>query len=532
MSNEALRTSSILVPGARTVSMRIFKHLGAVHESGDKRGLTHAVEHMCFRGSKKFPTDRDVEMAAHDMGATLNACTTHQGICFRIDAPDYEARAAFDLLMDLVARPRLLPEAWKTEKNVILEEIATRDNISDAVAKLVFGDDWPSRAIIGLASHVRKFAVEDIRSWHARMKSAPTSVVLAGRAAVIETLPARSENSPRELFKTTPSTTYSRKRCVSVISGRDASGVELAFPLRWQGFMHGPGIRLAAAKIYASMLKTRLFEQCRSKKGLVYSIDAWLEYFDDVQCVHVTAEVSEKNIVPLTKEILRLLEGADIDLANSEALFKASCKNLAATAYMHSVSAEEAADHEIWSLVLQHHSDFIDELQGRYQYLGEKPPHSILPTLDRRFGPYVAAAVEGGDAVYMRAEARKERGVYFVLRENGAGADQALDQLAEEMAALQVERMCFRRSLVRSFHRVGSCLGLFLGPLLLILLHLDRFERVRLALTSVLLISLLVDIYVGRVRLKQEARGAAILDRFRFFQSIVRTVPIQNGEKP
>jgi hypothetical protein len=129
-------------------------------------------------------------------------------------------------------------------------------------------------------------------------------------------------------------------------------------------------------------------------------------------------------------------------------------------------------------------------------------------------------------------EIRKERGVDFVLRENGAGADKALDQLAEEMAALQVERVCFERSLVRHFDRVGSYLGLLLGPLLLILLYLDRFERVRLALTSALLISLLVDIHVGRVRLKQEAREAAILDRFRFFQSIVRTVPIQNGEKP
>jgi len=129
-------------------------------------------------------------------------------------------------------------------------------------------------------------------------------------------------------------------------------------------------------------------------------------------------------------------------------------------------------------------------------------------------------------------EIRKERGVDFVLRENGAGADKALDQLAEEMAALQVERVCFERSLVRHFDRVGSYLGLLLGPLLLILLYLDRFERVRLALTSALLISLLVDIHVGRVRLKQEAREAAILDRFRFFQSIVRTVPFQNGEKP
>lgn len=149
-----------------------------------------------------------------------------------------------------------------------------------------------------------------------------------------------------------------------------------------------------------------------------------------------------------------------------------------------------------------------------------------------RYDVLIVACAVAHSADYLVTEVRKERGVYFVLRENGAGADRALDQLAEEMAALQVERMCFKRSLVRNFHRVGSYLGLFLGPLLLILLYLDRFERVRLALTSVLLISLLVDIYVGRIRLKQEAREAAILDRFRFFQSIVHTVPNQNGEKP
>ena len=130
------------------------------------------------------------------------------------------------------------------------------------------------------------------------------------------------------------------------------------------------------------------------------------------------------------------------------------------------------------------------------------------------------------------AEVRKERGVHFVLRENGAGADRAFDQLAEEMAALQVERMLFKQSVLAHFHRVGTFISIVIGALWILFAILGKFQDLRLAMGAAVFVSTLVDIYVLRAEKRRLAREAVILDRFRFFQSIVRTVPFQNGEKP
>lgn len=375
--------------------MRVFKHLGARHEASELQGIAHAYEHMCFRGSEKYPTERDVNAAAHRIGADINACTTHQGICFQIDAPDYQVEPAFDLLMDLVERPKLLPEAWKREKKVVLEEIATQDITFDAASRLVFGDHWPGRAVIGRAASVRALSIDSIRAWHESTTNVLKTMVVAGSETALRILSYLWPKSRDGEYALPPRVHYSTASKVSVISDH-LSGLEMVFPLEKLVVLRSD-IGLAAAKVYVSMLNQRLFEYCRSKKGLVYFIEAWLEHFDDVQCVHVAAKASEKNLLPLAREILRTVEESIVDRSDYDTvrLFENSCTNLIATAYKRAVMAEEVANDIVWSHVLHHRLEDVETNQQVYQHvlqLGTK----ALPTVDSNFGPYIVAAVEHG----------------------------------------------------------------------------------------------------------------------------------------
>src|SRR5205807_9246633 len=119
-----LRRPRVAVPGRRAVTIVEAVAAGARTERPEENGMAPFLEHRVFKGGEKYPTYRDVNEAAENIGAVLNAYTSHDLVAFHITARAQRAPEAADLLTDFVGRPRIESEELDRERGVVVQEIA------------------------------------------------------------------------------------------------------------------------------------------------------------------------------------------------------------------------------------------------------------------------------------------------------------------------------------------------------------------------------------------------------------------------
>src|SRR5436853_6922548 len=108
--------------GTRAVTALVAFDAGARTERPEENGMAHFLEHLVFKGGEKYPTYRDVNEAAENIGAVLNAYTSHDLVAFHITARAQRGLEAADLLTQFVARPRIDGDELNRERGVVVQE--------------------------------------------------------------------------------------------------------------------------------------------------------------------------------------------------------------------------------------------------------------------------------------------------------------------------------------------------------------------------------------------------------------------------
>src|SRR5579871_6901063 len=152
----------------RSVSVGVWVRNGSRREVREENGLAHFMEHMVFKGTER----RSAEAIAREMdsvGGMLDAFTSKEQICFNAKVLDQNLPIAFDVLSDLVLRPKFDSEDVKKECQVVLEEIKMDlDNPEYLLHEIFTRGFWPEhplgRPILGTPQTVRGFRRETLRN--------------------------------------------------------------------------------------------------------------------------------------------------------------------------------------------------------------------------------------------------------------------------------------------------------------------------------------------------------------------------------
>src|ERR1700727_647837 len=152
----------------RSVSVGVWIRNGSRREGREENGLAHFMEHMVFKGTER----RSAEAIAREMdsvGGMLDAFTSKEQICFNAKVLDDHLPIAFDVISDLVLRPKFDPEDVKKERQVVLEEIKMDlDNPEYMLHEIFTRNFWPGHAlgrpILGTPDTVKKFNRERLRT--------------------------------------------------------------------------------------------------------------------------------------------------------------------------------------------------------------------------------------------------------------------------------------------------------------------------------------------------------------------------------
>src|SRR6187431_457263 len=164
-----LRLITETMPHVRSVSLGVWLTRGSRHESADRSGIAHFVEHMLFKGTGTR-TAEDIAQAIDSIGGQLDAFTAKEYASYYIKVLDDHLPLAVDLLADIVLRPAFAAEEIEREKKVILEEIKmVEDTPDDLVHELFTQHFWEGhplgRPILGTRETVEALTAKTLSDY-------------------------------------------------------------------------------------------------------------------------------------------------------------------------------------------------------------------------------------------------------------------------------------------------------------------------------------------------------------------------------
>jgi predicted Zn-dependent peptidase len=272
----------------RSVSLGLWVGSGSRSESDSEAGLSHLLEHLLFKGSAKYGS-LEIDQIFDAMGAELNAATDKETTAVFARVLDEHLEQAFDVMADMVFRPRL--EEIDAEREVILEEIAMyeddpQEKVFDLLGEAVFGEHPLGRAIIGRAEVIAQTPAAEIAAFHSR-RYLPANIVIAAAGAVdhdalVELAAQRVPeaggapalpSAPAAPARLEPGRRFERKDTEQYHLCLGARGIsrhdERRFALR------------VLDTIFGGTGSSRLFQEVRERRGLAYSVYSFFSGYQD-----------------------------------------------------------------------------------------------------------------------------------------------------------------------------------------------------------------------------------------------------------
>ena len=296
-----LRVVTEYIPGVHSASVGLWVGVGSRDEGRSVAGAAHFLEHLLF---KSTPTRSAVQIAqaVDAVGGELNAFTAREHTCYYAHVLDDDLELAVDLVADVVLRGRCASDDVEVERDVVLEEIAMRDDdpedtLGDVFLSAMFGDHPVGRPVIGSVESVADMTRAQLHSFHVR-RYTPERMVLAvagnvDHAKVVRL--ARKHFGQRLAADTAP--TPPRKGTGRITTeptlqlvNRDTEQTHMFLGVRTPG-RHWDH-RWALAVLNGALgggLSSRLFQQIRETRGLAYSVYSTIDTFSDAGALSVYA---------------------------------------------------------------------------------------------------------------------------------------------------------------------------------------------------------------------------------------------------
>ncbi|HZE07791.1 MAG TPA: pitrilysin family protein [Gemmatimonadaceae bacterium] len=333
-----LTVLSEFMPGVRSVALGAWVRAASLHESAEKMGVSHMLEHMVFKGTAKRSA-KDLALALETLGGSLDAYTAREHTAYQAKVLDEHLPQAADVLADLIFRPMLRTSDLALEKKVVLEEINTVDDTpDDLVFELHNTQLWGNHPygfqILGTRETVGSLRVTDLRALHARAYH-PEQIVVAAAGnvehdALIDALEATgwgdvprgglpALESPAPIVQTPSAVHFERETAQThIVIGSDA-------------FPHGDPRRYAMTMIgtlFGGGMSSRLFQRIREELGLAYSVYSFQSFHVDAGMhgvyVGTTPESARAAVDAINAELEKLsTEGfSDEDIAAGKSQLK------------------------------------------------------------------------------------------------------------------------------------------------------------------------------------------------------------------
>ena len=285
--------------------IRAFCHVGSIHEPEHLRGASHFVEHMCFKGSRAFPSWSAVRNPFSESGANFNAVTTKQYTCYIVDCLDSYVKHFLQILGDMMLHSKFDRREYNLELNVVREETKMKQPDS-FIEPLAFSGTTYANWIDHDSFHRPGCLPYDdvIKYYH--QYYVPQNIVLS----VVSSIPFQT------IIKSISSTTFVKctpcaispilnhnmgsltPNCESNYmlhsTNSDTTKIEIGVRICDQSNREEVFALTILKHILSGSMSSRLFVELREKRGLTYRSGAYMNLYETtgVFCIYAISESS------------------------------------------------------------------------------------------------------------------------------------------------------------------------------------------------------------------------------------------------
>jgi predicted Zn-dependent peptidase len=300
-----LRIVTHTMDAVETVSVGVFVDAGTRDEPVEINGVAHLLEHMAFKGTKRRSA-LDIVAEIEEVGGHLNAYTSREHTAYYAKVLKEDTPLAVDILADILQHSTFEPEELARERSVVLQEIGQAHDTPDDVVfdhfqATAFPDQPLGRPVLGDAELVRSMSREAIMGYMDKAYGAGSMVLSAAGMIEHDQLVALASHLFRDLPDRQPiSNETASYGGGSHLIDRDLEQVHLTVGFPGLG-MHDPDIYASTVMsvLFGGGMSSRLFQEIRERRGLVYSIHSYCSCYSDCGLFGIYAGTGEEEIAEL-----------------------------------------------------------------------------------------------------------------------------------------------------------------------------------------------------------------------------------------
>jgi predicted Zn-dependent peptidase len=335
--HNGIRIVTETVPHVRSVSVGLWIKAGSRSESPDKRGVSHLIEHMLFKGTESRTAKRIAE-EVDGIGAQLNAYTSKEYTCYYTRCLDQHLSPAIEIMSDIYCGSLLLETELDKEKSVVLEEISMYEDNPDELAhdlifKALWGDHPLGTNAIGERDTIRALRRDDLTAymdkWYQPSNLTVAAVGNMPHAELVQLIDEHLGGLSGEHIR--PQFTLPEPRGDVLAIERDTEQVHLCIAV--PGASRVDPLRYSVSvldMLLGGSMSSRLFQELREERGLVYSTYSYNTCYSDAGLFGVYAGMSREHleqVVELILEQIRQVRGGNVsesEIARAKEQLKAN----------------------------------------------------------------------------------------------------------------------------------------------------------------------------------------------------------------
>ena len=279
--------------GVKSATLILSYTVGSRYEPEPIAGVSHFLEHMLFKGTERRPDPKQIPVEIEGVGGVLNAATSREGTTYWFKAPSFHFAPGYDVIADIVRNSVIDGEELEKERSVIIEEIravqdSPEDLVHDVIDEVVWGNQPLGRSIAGTEETVGAVDREAMVDYWRRNYAPSRLVVAAGGDVAHDDVVALTEQyfgdlgepaDPDETTETVGGQTEARVRLVE----RETEQAHLCLGLPALPYATDRRyVQSTIEAILSSGMSSRLFQEIREKRGLVYSVYGYFRPYADV----------------------------------------------------------------------------------------------------------------------------------------------------------------------------------------------------------------------------------------------------------
>ena len=353
----------ILAPmaGNETATVMVMTGTGSRYEDKRENGLAHFLEHMFFKGTKKRPSARAISEELDGVGAVYNAFTAKERTAYFAKVSARYLDTALDVISDIFLNSMLPEKEITKERGAIIQEIdmyedipmRTVDNVFD---ELIFGKEHPlGRTILGPKENIKSFTRKEFSAYLKRNYTPLNTVVCITGAFDEKKVLVKIEKEFDGLTHGNPpnfisfSSEQNEPRIAIKEKKTDQTHFILGVPA--YPYLHKDEYALAVlTTILGAGMSSRLFLEVREKRGLAYSVHAWVERYPDTGYLGVQAGGEHAKLEKTVQTILAEFKKIKEKKVSAAELTKAK-QYLKGTMTLALETSDEIANHAATSMI-------------------------------------------------------------------------------------------------------------------------------------------------------------------------------------